>query len=74
MHAACIATSLTMNNTGGGRSRCCGARDDLQQQPDRQQSARHSDSPRKITERLTLAPGASTVKPGYPGILWALIG
>jgi len=46
-----------------GRSRCCGAAD-RPQQPDRQRSARHSDSPRKITERLTLAPGASTVRPG----------
>jgi len=37
---------------------------DRQLQPDRQQSVRHNDSPRKITERLTLAPGTSTVKPG----------
>lgn len=44
-------------------SRCCSA-GDRQQQPDRQRSARHSDSPRKITERLTLAPGARTVRPG----------
>jgi len=46
-----------------GRSRCCGA-GDRQQQPDRQRPAHYSELPRKTTERLTLAPGVSTVKPG----------